>query len=84
MEIYNMNSLDSGTRATCPLCFGPLKQIVEGETGERAEWIVCAGICGKWFCPPWPENQWEAPESRIIPEELRLERAPKLICSVAA
>ena len=65
-------------RATCPICFGPLKQVVEsqqqgvGGCEERLEWIVCGGPCQKIFYPPWPEHQWSEPESRPIPAELAI------------
>lgn len=64
-------------RATCPICFGPLKQVIESQQGvggsqRRLEWIVCGGPCQKVFYPPWPEHQWSEPESRPIPAELAI------------
>jgi hypothetical protein len=56
--------------ATCPICFGDLQRVVEGEIGQKLEWIVCGGACRQYFYPPWPEHQWSEPESQPIPAVL--------------
>jgi hypothetical protein len=47
--------------ASCPKCFGPLRRVVEGETGDHREWKVC-DFCGAEY-GPWVEKQWEEPTS---------------------
>lgn len=47
--------------ASCSKCFGPLRRVVEGETGNHLQWKVC-DFCGAEH-GPWPEKQWEEPAS---------------------
>jgi hypothetical protein len=47
--------------ASCPKCFGPLRRVVEGETGQHLQWKVCA-FCGA-KSNAWPEHQWSEPSS---------------------
>jgi len=61
-------------RKSCPVCFGLLARVVEGEeTGQHEEWTICTGKCKKRFAPPWREPQWDEPQSRPIPNELCVE-----------
>lgn len=57
-----METLSPHQRGTCPYCLGPLKSMIEGETGRRIEWRIC-DFCGAEFGPPWPEQQWTEPTS---------------------
>jgi len=68
---HNGNRNEIRRAATCPYCDGPIERELLGDIcGRRELWLHCAGLCGRYFAPPWREKDWCEPDSEPVPREL--------------
>lgn len=53
----------------CKACDQPVSEVIDGDVGERVLYFSCRA-CKRVFYPGWPEQAWEDPDTRPLPEEI--------------